>query len=605
MADGTPTRPSRLTGKPAVDPSLPTNGALPQGYVLNNPLPKGDQSGVVPGGMAPVGAGAPPNPMRDQKTQLEAQIRQLESTGQDSSALRAQLAGVYDQMNPGWRLPAPTKDVASGMSRPATPIPGINIDSIPTRWDEYKNPDGSLNLDKIEPVSGRKVNTSTVLMSGIEKMFKGVEGDSLEDLAYKIEGGSKARSDIAPLLNSPDEAVSTILGLVNKFGGKQLPSQSLGPEEKAYLEAAFQVAPGRKFATIDDVPDDYINFAIGYGLLGMAKGDGLQGFAAAGNAGLANAQQGLDQQFAQDTAQFEASKALNMALANRAGKISDANFQQEGYYAKDMRDLVEKVTSATLNLDRQTQVAVLSTIMPMIQNGDSDRYNAYVQTIGPMLKEKFGITLPQALPKSSNELKTDASIVSMQIKDARLQQVMDFAAELQPFEKEKLMTQISILDGKDEEATARVDLLRKQISGYDKKLANETMLAGARAESLRAQAKAALIRASKTGTPAGDPTIKRLQAISGINASMIGTVAKEKESLIKQIAAEQKELNDLVFLRVGMKDKNSQITFDARQRNAEKKKADLEKKLADVETQMTTINQAQSNAVKFLEGLPK
>ncbi len=581
MADGTPVRPPRLPGQLAVDPNAPS-------------------------GLEPFNPGPPPNQARDQKSQLEAQIRQIESTGGNASQLRAQLASVYDQMNPNWRAQSnPNPNGASATPRPATPLPGVNLDSIPTRWDEYKNPDGSLNIDRIEPISGQKFNTSTVLMAGIDKMFQGTENDSLEDLAYKIEGKSKVRSDIAPLLNSPEEAMSSVMALMAKFGGAQLPSQTLNPEEKAYIEAAFQVAPGRKFATIDDIPDDYINFAIGYGLVGLASGDGLRGFTDAAGAGLANAQQGLDQTFAQDTAQFEAQKALNMALAKRQGQIENANFQQEGYFAKDMRDLTEKVTSSVLTLDRQTQVAVFSSIMPMIQSGDSDRWNTYVETMGPTLKEKFGITLPKVLPKSSNELKTDATTASMQIKDQRLQQVMDFAADMQPLQKEKLMTQISLLDGQDEMATARVDLLRKQVAGYDRKLAADIMLIGARAEALRKQAQAALERAKKEGTPASDPKIKQFQAIAGMNSSAIKDLAKQQDTLIKQIAADRQEINSVFMLRQGLKDTNSKITFDARERAAKSRIDANEKQKAEIDATIKRISDAQINAASVLAGQNK
>lgn len=582
MADGTRVpQPPRVKGKPAVDPSLPpfVPNSLPPGYIPDQFQPT-----------AAVKAGVPqPDPMRDQRNQLEAQIRQIESTGGNASQLRAQLASVYDQMNPKWRAQTPP----------------IDIDTVPTRWDQYKNPDGSLKVDAIQPVDGSKFNTSTVLMSGIDAMFKGTEKDSLNDLAYKIEGRSKVRSDVTPLLDSPDEAMSSIMALMTKFGGTQLPSQTLGAEEKSYIEAAFQVAPGRKFATIDDIPDDYINFAIGYGLVGLVSGNGLRGFTDAAGAGLANAQQGFDQTFAQDTAQFEAQKALNMSLANRVGKINDANFQQEGYFARDMRDLAEKVTTATLNLDRQTQLAVLSTVMPMIQSGDSDRYNVYVETMGPTLKDKFGITLPKILPKSSKESETDAKIASMGIKDERIKQVMRFAEDMEPLKRDELMTRISLLDGQDELATQRVALLQKQVAGYDKKLAADIMLIGVKAETLKTQAQAALERAKKQGTPAGDPRIKQLQAIAGVNASAVSGLAKQQDTLIKQIAADREELNQVALLRTAIKDTNSKITFDARESGAKKRIADNEKKLQGVESTLSSISQAQLNAAALLAGEKK
>jgi hypothetical protein len=597
MADGT--SPPRLSGKkPAVDKSLPpfVPTSLPPGYIPDQFQPTAAAKAGVP----------QPDPMRDQKSQLEAQIRQIESTGGNASQLRAQLASVYDQMNPNWRAQSnPNPNGASGMPRPATPLPGVNLDTVPTRWDQYKNPDGSLNVDAIQPVDGSKFNTSTTLMTGIDAMFKGTPNDDLNNLAYKIEGRSKVRSDIAPLLQNPDEAVSALVALMNQFGGNTMPSQTLGAEEKAYIEAAFQVAPGRKFATIDDIPDDYINFALGYGLVGMAQGDGLRGFTDAATAGLANAQQGLDQTFAQDTAQFEAQRALNMALANRQGKIADANFQQEGFFAKDMRDLAEKVTTATQTLDRQAQLAMLSTIMPMIQNGDSDRYNAYVETVGPSLKKNFGITLPKVLPKSSKENETDAKIASMGIKDERLKQVIRFAEDMEPLKRDELMTRISLLDGQDEMATQRVALLQKQVAGYDKKLAAEIMLIGVKAESLKTQAQAALERAKKGGTPASDPRIKQLQAIAGVNASAVSGLAKQQDTLIKQIAADRDELNQVALLRTAIKDNNSKITFDAREQNAKKRIADNEKKLQTVESTLSSISQAQLNAAALMAGEKK
>ena len=570
MADAMP---QRLPGKPAVDPNMPF---MPQ----------------LQPGMANGQLHSAPNPLQQQKSALEEQIRSVEATGGDASGMRSQLASMYDQLNPNWRAQTPPK------------LP-ININSIPTRGDAFKNPDGSLNLDAIQPVPGAKFNTATTLTSALDKMFKGTEQDSLDDLAYKIEGRSKARSDIAPLLNSPDEAMSTVLSVINQFGGKQLPSQTLSPEETSYIEQSFEVGPGRKFATIDDIPDQYINFAIGYGLVGLASGGGLQGFTGALGAGLANAQQGFDQQFANDQAQFEARRAMNAALAKRQGAINDANFQQEGYYAKDMRDLVEKVTSSTMNLDRQTKVAVMSSIMPMIQNGDSDRWNAYVETMGPTLQQ-LGITLPKVLPKSSNEVKTDATVASMGIKDARLQQVMSFAADLHPLERDKLMTQISILDGNDKVTTERLELLKKQVAGYDKKQAAELMLMGVRAESLKKQADAAVARANNVvkgvGSGGSDPDLARLKMIATLDSRVVGQLSKDKTTTLKQISALEKQIEEWGFMLKSstFKDANSQKTINDKVKDASGKLANLKTRSFDIDQSIQRLITAQESAATFL-----
>lgn len=580
MIDGTRVpQPPKLQGKPAIDPN-------------------------VPSGLAPFNPGPPPNPQRDQKNQLEAQIRQIESTGGNASQLRAQLASVYDQMNPKWRAQTPQQP---------TPVPGpafagkfatappINIDEVPLRSDQYKNADGSLNPDAIPTVSGSKVSTGSTLMAGVKKMFQGEESDSLDDLAYKIEGMRDVNSKVTPLLKNPNEAMDTLMALMTQFGGVKPPSQTLGAEEKAYIEQAFQVAPGRKFATIDDIPDNYINFALGYGLVGMFQGNGLRGFTDAATAGLANAQQGFDQTFAQETAEFESKKALNIALANRAGKIADNNFQQEGFYAKDMRDIAEKVTMATMNLDKQTQLAALSTILPMLQNLDSDRYPAFVATMGPLLKEKFNITLPPLLPQTSKELETDAKIKSLGIKDKRMEQIIRFAEEMEPYKRDEIQEKISLLSGKNEEATIRIDLLSKELKGWDKKRAAELLLIGVRAETLKTQAQAAVDRAKKQGTPAGDPKLKQFQAMAGATSSAFTQLAKQQAALSKQLDTDRKALEGM----------NKERAYAKKSDKREKELDDLikgtsdrittnEGTLKDLDTQVKTISDSQAAAATAL-----
>jgi hypothetical protein len=402
-------------------------------------------------------------------------------------------------------------------------------------------------------------------------------------------------------LQNPEEATSAILALMNQFGGNKLPSQTLGAEEKAYIEAAFQVAPGRKFATVDDIPDDYINFALGYGLVGMFQGNGLRGFTDAATAGLANAQQGLDQTFAQETADFEAKKNLNIALANRAGKIADNNFQQEGFYAKDMRDIAEKVTMATMGLDKQTQLAALSTILPMLQNLDSDRYPAFVATMGPLLKEKFGITLPSLLPKTSKEAETDAKIKSLGLKDKRLEQVMRFAEDMQPLLFEKLSTEISILDGKDEEATIRIDLLSKELQGWDKKRAAELLLIGVRAETLKKQAQAAVDNAKNKKTPASDPNLKKYQAMAGATASAFNQMAKQQAAISKQLDTDRKALDGMNKERAYANPKPGRIiTLDADIKIISDRITRNEKALATLDTEVATISNSQAAAAAAL-----
>ena len=580
MIDGTRVpQPPKLQGKPAIDPN-------------------------VPSGLAPFNPGPPPNPQRDQKNQLEAQIRQIESTGGNASQLRAQLASVYDQMSPNWR---------ASMPQQPTPVPGpafagkfatappINIDEVPLRSDQYLNADGSLNPAAIPTVSGNKVNTGSTLMAGISKMFQGEEHDTLDNLAYKIEGMRDVKSKVVPLLKNPNEAMDTLMALMTQFGGVKPPSQTLGAEEKAYIEQAFQVAPGRKFATIDDIPDNYINFALGYGLVGMFQGNGLRGFTDAAGAGLANAQQGFDQTFAQETAEFESKKALNIALANRAGKIADNNFQQEGFYAKDMRDIAEKVTMATMNLDKQTQLAALSTILPMLQNLDSDRYPAFVATMGPLLKEKFNITLPELLPKTSKEAETDKKIESLGLKDDRLKQIMRFAEDLQPLLFEKLSTEVSILAGKDEEATIRLEILGKELKGWDKKRAAELLLIGVRTETLKTQAKAALLKAQADNKPLPDAKMKQLQAMSGVTSSTITQLAKQQAALSKQLDTDRKALEGMnKEMAYAKPSKERIITLDAAIKQISARIGKSEGALTDLDTQVKTISDSQSAAATAL-----
>jgi hypothetical protein len=431
-------------------------------------------------------------------------------------------------------------------------------------------------------------------------MFTGTPSDSLADLAYKIEGKFKAKASIGPMLENPDEAMSTVMAMIKQFGGVKLPSQTLGPEERAYIEQSFQVGPGRKFATIDDIPDQYINFAIGYGLVGLASGGGLRSFTDAIGAGTANVQQQYDQEFATSQAQFEASRAMNMALAKRQGEIAGENFKQEGYYAKDMRDLAEKVTSSIQTLDRQMQIGALTSLTDFFKTGDSDRWNQYVESMGPIL-QKMKITLPKLMPKTSKESQVDAAIASMGLKDQRLNQVMQFAKDLHPYEMEKLMTEISILDGKDQQAGVRLEMLQKELSWMDKEKRAQVMLIGARAESLKTQAEAALERAKKANTKLPDDITSKLKVITGVNASIVGQLYKEKSSLASRIKGWQKTLDEAIPVReyVAKDDKTKQDIKNEKDALTKLIK-DSEKAMSGIDDRISKLISAQESAAASL-----
>ena len=560
MPDRTQTpQPSRLPGKPAKDPQLPpfVPSVLPPGYVPNQPQPATAAKQGVP---------VPPqNPMTMQ----------------------------------GPQTPPPAPAYAGKFQT----APQIDINAVPTRAEELTGPNGVIDHSKIPVIPASKFNTSTTLMGALDKMFMGAPTDSLEDLAYKIEGKSKARSDIAPMLNSPNEAVSTILGLMRQYGAMALPSQTLSPEEQAYIEQSFQVGPGRKFATIDDIPDQYVNFALGYGLVGLMSGGGLRGFTDAIGAGTANVQQQFDQQYAAEQAQFESQRAINAALAKRQGEISNENFKQQGYYAKDMRDLVEKVTSNVQTLDRQMQIGVLTSLTDFFKTGDSDRWNQYVETMGPAL-QKMGMVLPKMMPKTSKEAQIDATIKSMGLKDDRLIQVMQFAKELQPYQLEKMQEEISILSGKNEEATVRIDILRKQLGWMDEKSAAEVLLIGARAEALKKQAQARLIEAQKPNSGATAQNIAALKAVAQIDSTQITQLLKSKKMKIDQIKALEKgiEENTIKAKAKAFSDDKSQNAINADTGKKVNEISGLKSDIQTIDKSITDFSKSQDEIATQLRG---
>jgi hypothetical protein len=536
-------------------------------------------------------------------TALESEIRSIESGGGNASAKRAQLASIYDQLDPKRRNQASPQQSPPQQRPPVllggVPQPSIDINAIPTRAEELRSPDGSIDTSKIPVVPASKFNTSTTLMGALDQMFKGSPTDSLDDLSFKIEGKAKARSDIAPMLNSPNEAVSTILGLMKQYGAMELPSQTLSPEEQSYIEQSFQVGPGRKFATIDDIPDQYVNFALGYGLVGLMSGGGLRGFTDAIGAGTANVQQQFDQQYAADQAQFESSRAINAAMAKRQAEISNENFKQRGYYAKDMRDLVEKVTSNVQTLDRQMQIGVLTSLTDFFKTGDSDRWNQYVETMGPTL-QKMRITLPKMMPKTSKEAQIDATIASMGLKDQRLNQVMQFAKDLHPYEMEKLMTEVSILDGKDQQAGVRLEMMQKELAWMDKTKRAQVMLMAARAEAIKTQAKARLIEAQKPNSGASAGNIAALKAAAQIDSSQITQLVKGKKINLDQIKLLEKAIEENT-----LKAKSKAFSSDESQKQINESTGQKVNQISDLKAKNNDIDKTIDSLAKSQEELAK
>lgn len=428
-------------------------------------------------------------------------------------------------------------------------------------------------------IPGHLFDARSVIDSGLRQQYRAASGDSLDQMAGKIQGLADARGALLPMASNmtPEEAMQLLDKNYIDAMGDTLPVQAMSPQERAYYEAAFNVgdAPGRQFARLSDVPKQMMDFALGYGLVGLLSGEGLAPVSQIGNYFMGRTQEGLDEQYKASLGEFQSKREANLALAKRQAEIDDNNFQQQGYQAKDVREALGSVAREVASLERQTQVeaqkflnSFSKDIANFIQTGDADRFEpvvALATQISPKLGEAlWGI---RSLSKTSKEALDDARRDSTVILSERTAQLIKQSESLFPLQKGKLENELRKAGNQADLVAAQMELVKEKVKSWPREVAAQVMLASARAESLRVQAKAALTRALNSGASADD--IKILKDASNHSAKAESEAWSQEREYQEQYDAASKALNEANAGLTVAKDKDSQAYLRSQARSAQ------------------------------------